>query len=48
MFSQDDDGEQRVALFVVFGLIALVLGLVLAVGVSRGGAFIKPGVPRLP
>lgn len=43
MFSQDDDGEQRVALFVVFGLIALVVGLVLAVGVSRGGAFMKTG-----
>ena len=48
MFSQDDDGEQRVALFVVFGLIALVLGLVLAVGVSRGGAFMKTGRAAAP
>lgn len=48
MFSQDDDGEQRVALFVVFGLIALVVGLVLAVGVSRGGAFMKTGRAAAP
>ena len=45
MFSQDDDGEQRVALFVVFGLIALVLALVLvlAVGVSRSSGLMKAG-----
>jgi outer membrane protein OmpA-like peptidoglycan-associated protein len=48
MFSQDDDGEQRVALFVVFGLIALVVGLVLAVGVSRGSAFMKSGRAAAP
>ncbi|MEO7401393.1 MAG: OmpA family protein [Polaromonas sp.] len=48
MFSQDDDGEQRVALFVVFGLIALVLGLVLAVGVSRGRGFVKAGPAAAP
>ena len=41
MFSQDDDGEQRVALFVVFGLIALVISLVLAVGVTKGTGFMK-------
>ncbi len=41
MFSQDDDGEQRVALFVVFGLIALVISLVLAVGVSKGSGLFK-------
>ena len=48
MFSQDDVGEQRVALFVVFGLIALVLGLVLAVGVSRSGGFMKTGRAAAP
>ena len=41
MFSQDDDGEQRVALFVVFGLIALVIGLILAVGVTKGSGLLK-------
>lgn len=48
MFSQDDDGEQRVVLFVVFGLIALVLGLVLAVGISRSGSFMKTGRAAAP
>lgn len=48
MFSQDDDGEQRVALLVVFGLIALVLGSVLAVGVSRSGSFMKTGRAATP
>ncbi len=41
MFSQDDDGEQRVALFAVFGLIALVLALVLTVAISRTSGFLK-------
>ena len=35
MFSQDDDGEQRIALFVVFGVAMLVVVAVLAFGVNR-------------
>ena len=35
MFSQDDDSEQRVALFVVFGVVTLVVAAVLAFGVNR-------------
>lgn len=35
MFSQDDDGQQRVALLLVFGLVALVTVSVLGLGVYR-------------
>lgn len=35
MFSQDEDGEQRIALFVVFGVAMLVVVAVLAFGVNR-------------
>jgi len=38
MFSQDDDSQQRVALFLVFGLVALVVASVLAFGASHRGA----------
>ncbi|MDQ3060506.1 MAG: OmpA family protein [Pseudomonadota bacterium] len=33
MFSQDDDSQQRVALFLIFGLVALVIASVLGFGV---------------
>lgn len=35
MFSQDDDSQQRVALFLVFGLVAIVVASVLAFGVNH-------------
>ena len=35
MFSQDDDGQQGVALTVVFGLVALVIGSVIGVGIYK-------------
>ena len=38
MTSQNDDGAQRVALFLVFGLIAIVVASVLAFGVNHRGA----------
>lgn len=41
MFSQDDDSQQRVALFLVFGLVALVVASVLFFGVSHRGASIQ-------
>ncbi|MEO5606710.1 MAG: OmpA family protein [Polaromonas sp.] len=41
MVSQDDDSSQRVALFLVFGLVALVVTSVLVFGASRAG-----GKPR--
>ena len=37
MVSQDDDSSQRVALFLVFGLIALIVASVLVFGASRAG-----------
>ncbi|MDB5870240.1 MAG: OmpA/MotB domain protein [Polaromonas sp.] len=37
MFSQDDDSQQRVALFLVFGLVALVVASVLVFGVRHRG-----------
>jgi len=39
MFSQDDDSQQRVALFLVFGLVALVVASVLVFGVYKRGTF---------
>lgn len=38
MVSQDDDSAQRVALFLVFGLIAIVVASVLIFGVNHRGA----------
>lgn len=38
MVSQDDDSAQRVALFLVFGLIAIVVSSVLIFGVNHRGA----------
>ncbi|SFB77352.1 Outer membrane protein OmpA [Polaromonas sp. OV174] len=38
MVSQDDDSQQRVALFLVFGLVALVVAAVLFFGVNIGRA----------
>ena len=35
MFSQDDDGQQGLVLTVLFGLIALVIGLVVGVGIYK-------------
>ena len=35
MFSQDDDSQQRVALFLVFGVIAIVVSSVLVFGVKH-------------
>lgn len=48
MFSQADDSEQHLTLFLVFGLIALVLALVLGVVVSRNAAFTKTGYAAVP
>ncbi|MBG6075451.1 OmpA family protein [Polaromonas sp. CG_9.11] len=41
MFSQDDDSQQRVALFLVFGLIAIVVSSVLVFGVKHRGVSAK-------
>ena len=38
MGSQDDNSQQRVALFLVFGLVAIVVASVLVFGVNHGGA----------
>ena len=38
MFSQDDGSQQRVALFLVFGLIAIIVASVLVFGVKHRGA----------
>lgn len=38
MFSQGDDGQQRVALFLVFGLVAIVVASVLVFGANQRGA----------
>ncbi len=43
MFSQDDDSQQRVALFLVFGLVALVVASVLVFGVYNRGSLVKTG-----
>ena len=39
MFSQDDDSQQRVALFLVFGLVAVVVASVLFFGVHKVRSF---------
>lgn len=38
MFSQNDDSQQRVALFLVFGLVAILVASVLAFGVNHRSA----------
>ena len=38
MFSQGDDSQQRVALFLVFGLVAIVVASVLVFGANQRGA----------
>ena len=38
MGSQDDDSQQRVALFLVFGLVAILVASVLVFGVNHRGA----------
>jgi outer membrane protein OmpA-like peptidoglycan-associated protein len=43
MFSQDDDGQQGLVLTVVFGLIALVIGLVMGVGIYKSNQGFAPG-----
>ncbi|MFZ2295941.1 MAG: OmpA family protein [Polaromonas sp.] len=48
MFSQDDDSQQRVALFLVFGLVALVVASVLVFGVYKRGSFVKAGGAAAP
>lgn len=41
MFSQDDDSQQRVALFLVFGVVAIVVASVLVFGVKHRSAVPK-------
>lgn len=48
MFSQDDDSQQRVALFLVFGLVALVVASVLVFGVYKRGSFVKAAGAAAP
>lgn len=48
MFSQDDDSEQRVALFVVFGVVLLVVSSVLAFSVSRVGSSAETAMAGAP
>ena len=45
MFSQDDDSAQRVALFLVFGLIAIVVASVLVFGVNHRSVPASAGAP---
>lgn len=44
MFSQDDDSQQRVALFLVFGVIAIVVSSVLVFGVKHRSVSAKAEV----
>ena len=48
MFSQNDDSQQRVALFLVFGLVALVVASVLVFGVHKVQSFAKTGTAAAP
>jgi outer membrane protein OmpA-like peptidoglycan-associated protein len=48
MFSQNDDSQQRVALFLVFGLVALVVASVLVFGVYKRGSFASTGNGAAP
>ena len=42
MFSQDDDGQQGLALALVFGLTALVIGLVIGMGIYKSNQSLGP------
>jgi outer membrane protein OmpA-like peptidoglycan-associated protein len=42
MFSQDDDGQQGLILTVLFGLIALIVGLVIGVGIYTSNQAYAP------
>ncbi len=48
MFSQDDDSQQRVALFLVFGLVALVVASALFFGVHKVRSFARTGTAAAP
>ena len=48
MFSQSDDSQQRVALFLVFGLVALVVASVLVFGVHKVQSFAKTETSAAP
>ena len=48
MVSQDEDSEKRVALFVIFGLVAAVVVGVLTFSVMRGGSVPKAAVATAP
>jgi outer membrane protein OmpA-like peptidoglycan-associated protein len=48
MVSQDDDSQQRVALFLVFGLVALLVASVIAFGAHKRGASVKDGRTAVP
>lgn len=48
MVSQDEDGEKRVALFLIFGLVAAVVIAVLAIGVFHGRSPAKTAVATAP
>lgn len=45
MFSQDDDSQQRVALFLVFGLVAIVVASMLVFGVFKVRSFGRAAAP---
>ncbi|MCX7255647.1 MAG: OmpA family protein [Polaromonas sp.] len=45
MFSQDDDSQQRVALLLVFGLVALVIATVIGFGIDRASAKVPVAAP---
>ena len=45
MFSQDDDSQQRVALFLVFGLVAIVVASMLIFGVFKVRSFARTATP---
>ena len=46
MFSQDDDGQQGLGLTVVFGLVALVIGLVIGVGIYKSNQSHTPTIAK--
>lgn len=48
MFSQDDDSQQRVALFLVFGLVAIVVASMLVFGVFKVRSFGRAAAPAAP
>jgi len=48
MFSQDDDSQQRVALFLVLGVVLLVVASVLVFSVYQRGSFARTGKAAAP